>query len=66
MDPGSLPPTARPTGAPSLAELRAVVEAGLAAHPELRQGLGAALAELRRAMGEEVPDRRTRRGSGLR
>lgn len=49
-----------------LPELRAQLEAAALAYPELRQGLGAALAALRRALGEELPTRTERRRAGLR
>lgn len=63
MDPGSRPTTTRPEGTstPSLAELRAQLEAAAHAYPQLRQGLGAALADVRRALGEDVPRRQDRR-----
>jgi hypothetical protein len=51
--------------APTLAELRQQLEAAAQAYPQLRQGLGAALAEVRRVQGEAVP-RRTDRRRGLR
>jgi hypothetical protein len=64
MDPGSLPPNLRPPGAPapSLAELRTQIEAAVRAYPELRCELRAALAGVRRALGERVPTRAERRG----
>jgi hypothetical protein len=61
MDPGSLPPNQRPPP-PSLAELRAQIEAARDAYPELRCELSAALAGVRRALGERVPTRAERRG----
>jgi hypothetical protein len=65
MDPASPPTTTRSAGAPSLAELRQHLESAALAYPELRQGLGAALADVRRALGESVPTRDERR-RGLR
>jgi hypothetical protein len=61
MDPGSLPPNPRPP-TPSLTELRAQIEAAVQAYPELRCELRAALAGVRRALGETVPTRAERRG----
>jgi hypothetical protein len=72
MDPGSRPPIhpslsgVSAPAAPSLVELRQQLEAAALAYPELRQGLGAALADLRRALGEDVPTRDVRRRSGIR
>jgi hypothetical protein len=52
----------------SLTELRDQLRQALVTYPELRQGLGAALAQLTRVLGEEPPPppRRDRRRSGLR
>ena len=57
--------TTTPAAPPSLAELRAQLEAATQAYPELRCELVAALTAVRRASGEAVPTRRQRRG-GLR
>jgi hypothetical protein len=62
MDSGSLPPNPRRPAAPSLAELRAQIEAARDAYPDLRCELSAALAGVRRAQGETVPTRAERRG----
>lgn len=62
-------PTTTTTAAPDLATLHAQVEAAYRAYPELRQGLGAALAQLRRALGEPALPRLPRdrrRVDGLR
>lgn len=55
-----------PQPAPDLAELRRQLEAALRVYPQLRQGLTAALADIRRAQGEPVVTRQERRRNGLR
>lgn len=61
---------ARAAGALTLPELRATLALALKTHPELRRGLGAALADVDRAMGAQRPPgagelRSRRRGEGL-